>query len=329
MLAPYSQINTIKPGDLMIAAYRMLHRSHAPLAAMTAVMLALAAVSASALVLGDEVLAGQPIWAKPLKFSISFAAYGATLALLVGLLTRGRRVAWWAGSVLAVASVLEMVAIVGQVLRGRASHFNQQTPLDGAIYSAMGGLVAVIYLSTLVVGVLLLRAPVQDAALAWALRLGVVIAVLGLSVGFLMLMPTPEQAAALAAGAQVDAVGAHAVGVTDGGAGLPFVGWSTTGGDLRVGHFLGMHALQVLPLLALGLGSRGGSLDALTRLRIVQLAAAAYTGGVALTVWQALRGQPLTGPDSATLTAAAALLALTALGAAAIARTSGRQLAAS
>lgn len=306
----------------VLSTFRVVRGWHAPLAWMAVAMAGLAVVSATGWVLDDRTLVGQPIWTKPLKFALSFAVYALTLAWMTSLLGRWRRVGWWAGTVLVVASLAEMVIITAQVLRGRQSHFNIATDLDAALFNAMGALVAVIYVSTLVIGVVLLRNPSSDPAATWAVRLGVLIAVAGLSVGFLMLGQTPDQAAAAAAGAQPTLAGAHSVGVADGGAGLPLLGWSTTGGDLRVGHFLGMHALQALPLLAMALRTpRGRALGDPTRLRIVLVAAMAYAGLVAITVWQALRGQPLLAPDLATLAALAALALVTGLGAAVTART--------
>ena len=117
--------------------------------------------------------------------------------------------------------------------------------------------------------------------------------------------------------------GAHAVGVPDGGAGLPLTGWSTTGGDLRIGHFVGLHALQVLPLLALLFTRRRVAQRTATRLLLV--AAAAYAGLVVLLTAQALRGQALLHPDAGTLTAFAALVAGTALAVALVVRRPGRE----
>jgi hypothetical protein len=94
--------------------------------------------------------------------------------------------------------------------------------------------------------------------------------------------------------------GAHAVGVPDDGPGLPFLGWSTTGGDLRVPHFIGMHALQVLPLLALGLDALARRVPALTdpgtRFRVVAVAAGGYAVLLVLLTLQALAGIPVTEP---------------------------------
>jgi hypothetical protein len=66
--------------------------------------------------------------------------------------------------------------------------------------------------------------------------------------------PTPEQIETIRAGAASKAPGADSASVPDGGPGLPFLGWSTVGGDLRVPHFVGLDGLQVLTLLGWLLG---------------------------------------------------------------------------
>lgn len=42
----------------------------------------------------------------------------------------------------------------------------------------------------------------------------------------------------------------HTIGADDGGAGIPLISWSISHGDLRVAHFLGVHALQVIPFVS-------------------------------------------------------------------------------
>ena len=283
-------------------------------------MVALAVVCLAGLALDPRLLGGQPIWAKPLKFSISFVLYSATLAWMISLVAapRTRRWARRAGTVVAVAGTIEMVAIVGQVVRGRASHFNVATALDTAVWSVMGTTIVVLSLATAALGVLLLRERGLAVDTAWAVRLGLVVTLLGMAVAFLMTGPTGAQVAAAQSTGAMPTAGAHAVAVPDGGPGLPLVGWSTTGGDLRIAHFVGLHALQGLPLLVIALtllAARVPALrDARTRARLVGVAGAAWTGLTVLLTWQALRGQPLIAPDGATILAAAVLVVATAAG---------------
>jgi len=294
-----------------------LVRLHPPLMVTAAAMALLAVFAAGGLLLDERVLVGVPIWLKPLKFAISFAIYTVTFAWLISLLERRRRIGWWLGTVIAVAAVIELAGIAGQVVRGRQSHFNVATPLDLALFQVMGVTVLLLWLATAGIGILLWRQRIADRAAALAVRLGLVIALAGLSVGFLMLIPTPEQSAGIASGAPT-LVGAHNVGVADGGPGLPLVNWSTVGGDLRAGHFVGMHALQALPLLALGLTLAARRVRRLraerTRARLVVVAAGGYAGLTALLTWQALRGQSVVHPDALTIGVAAALLVATSAG---------------
>jgi hypothetical protein len=298
------------------ALIRRAVRWHPPMMMLTGAMLTLAAVSLVGLIADDRTVLGAPVWLKPLKFALSFVLYAVAMAWLILLMTRGRRVAWWAGTVAAVAATAEVALIAAQAARGRQSHFNNTTPLDEAIFQAMGATIGVFYVATLLIAVLLLIQRPGDPATTWALRLGLLIALVGMGFGVLMVLPTAEQ---LAEGSG-DIVGAHSVGVPDGGSGLPVTGWSTEGGDLRIPHFVGMHALQALPLLAFALTVLARRVpwlrDPIVRRRLVLVAAAGYAGLVALVAWQALRGQPLVAPDAATLAAAGLLAAVTAVGAA-------------
>lgn len=294
-----------------------LAQLHRPLIISAGLMALLAIGTATGLALDDRVLVGVPIWLKPFKFSVSIAIYATTIAWLLSLLTARTRLGWWLGTVIAGAMAVEMVIIVGQAARGHQSHFNNQTPLDATLYSVMGATIAIAWICTLVLAVLLLIQRLPDRANALAVRFGLLVGLGGMMVGFLMTLPTKAQLD-LPEGGQPTMIGAHSIGVQDGGPGLPLVNWSTTGGDLRAGHFIGMHALQALPLLGflLVLASRRFArlrLDGV-RSRIVIVAGVAYAGLTALLVWQALRGQSIAHPDTLTLTVAAGLLLATAAG---------------
>jgi hypothetical protein len=265
-------------------------RGHPGLYGLTLAMAALALVTAVLAVVDQRELLGAPLWFKPLKFSLSIMLYGAALAWMLSRLP-GRGM-WRAGWIITAGTALEMVIIVGQAARGVRSHFNDDSTFDVALYSIMGATIVVVWLATVAIALRFLRERSDDRVTSSAVRLGLLVGLAGMAVGFL-----------------IAANGGHAVGVPEGGPGLFLVGWSTTGGDLRIGHFVGMHALQLLPLLAAGLAALGpGRLDETARVRIVQVVAAGYAGLVVLVTWQALRGQPLLAPDAVTLAALGALL---------------------
>jgi hypothetical protein len=289
-------------------------RWHKPLLALTAVMAVLAAVAGVAIFADARVLTGVPIWLKPFKFSVSFAVYAFTLAWLLSLLPRRSRVAEWAGVLIVAVSLTETAIIVTQVIRGTTSHYNETTPFNAALWSAMGNAIALLFLAQLVIAVVVLRQRIADRSLAYAIRIGLGVSLLGMLAAVPMVTPAQDPGIE-------GIVGAHSVGVPDGGPGMPLTGWSTTGGDLRIGHFVGLHALQFFPLLGFLLARYlGRRLSEATRARLLLVAGGAYGVLVVLLTWQALRAQPLLRPDIVTLAAWAGLLAATAAGTALVLR---------
>ncbi|MFN7470836.1 MAG: hypothetical protein ACK5S9_04185 [Roseiflexaceae bacterium] len=237
-----------------------------------------------------------------MKFAISSAVYAGSIAWIATLLPTTSRWYKLAGWTIAVSLLIETSLITLQVARGTISHYNISTPLDTTIYSLMATFISMLATANIICLCVVFFHTAIPTIIRIACGWGLAIAVVGMVAGVLMtsVNVSPSQLHTM----QVDkkaptSYGAHSVGVDDGGPGLPFVGWSTVGGDLRVGHFVGLHGLQVLPVFASLLIS--GRLfrrnTPAQHQQLVQLVGIAYTAVTVLLIWQAWRGQSVLSPD--------------------------------
>jgi hypothetical protein len=278
-------------------AYLSLHRHHPLLAVVGLTHLAVAILLIVFLPFETRQVMGVNLWIKPLKFFLSSIIYLWTLALFVSYLRderprAARFVAWSA----AITIVIENVCITLQAARGTTSHFNLSSVFDGVVFSMMGNAIAVNTLTMVYLAWLYVRtSPTLPRAYLWGIRLGLWLFLVGSAVGGVMI-----------------GLHSHNVGVSMGGKGLPFTNWSTVGGDLRLAHFLGLHALQLIPLAGylIARAQPEGTLQlvstdatsvhttqsASTVRAVVYVAgvAIAYTGLIVLLYLQAMRGLPLT-----------------------------------
>ena len=269
-------------------------------------MVLLAVSSAVAAVVDPREVTGLNVWLKPLKFAISTAVYSVTLSWLIGQLHRLHRAGWIAGTIATVGLAIELVIITGFAAIGDTSHFNITTPLHTAAWSVMAASISVVWVMTLIVAIALFRNRLGDRARTLAIRAGALIAILGMGLAFLMTGPQGDQISDYNG-----IVGAHTVGVADGGPGLPLLGWSTVAGDLRIPHFIGMHALQVLPLFAIALELLARRVPQLVgvvvRSRLVLVATFTYLAVIALVTVQALSGESIVRPSAPFIVAGAVI----------------------
>ena len=209
-------------------------RRRDPLLFWTGVLLLpLVPLAAAVAPFDERLVTGINPWIKPIKFTVAGSVYLLTLAWFIADVPASGRARRRVSKVAAYSMLAELALVTTQAARGAASHFNDRAPFDAAVFGLMGLLIMA---NTVAVGYVTWRFWRADAPLPspylWGIRLGLLFFILAGLEGFAMVR-----------------LMSHSVGVADGGPGLPFLNWSTRGGDLRVAHFVGMHALQVLPLV--------------------------------------------------------------------------------
>jgi hypothetical protein len=290
-------------------------RWHRPLLVLGIACGVVALASLLAMPFDDRTILGESVWVKSFKFGFSFFTYCLSLAWLLAHMTRLRRTGWVFGTVFAVISAAEVGVIVAAAAMGTFSHFNASDDAFNQVVQGAFQFVPVMFLANVVIAVLVLFQRFGDRAVTAVIRWGLLLSSLGMFAAFFIVTVggQGERTQVDANGNEVPLNAGHGVGDLDGN-GMFLTGWSTTGGDMRVAHFIGLHGIQVLIGLAILLGflaaRRVWLSDDRVRAAVVRWSAAGYLGVFATAVWQAVRGQSFAAPDAASLAAYAASVLL-------------------
>ncbi len=233
----------------------------------------IATACAIAIAVDDQLFAGVSVWIKPAKFALSISIYFASLALFSERLGEAFFLTW-AGRVMSwlpvFCAAFEMIYIIVQAGQGQASHFNLSSNYHSIMYALMGfGAVTMVAICAWM-GIAILARHGWHDAMTLAISMGLILTFV-LGGGF---------------GGYLSGAGSHWVGgVANDAHGLPLVGWATAGGDLRVAHFWGIHAMQIVPAFVWPFRHKGWART------VVWIAAFAVTVISAATFWQAINGQ--------------------------------------
>lgn len=294
-------------------------RWHRPLVVLGIACGIIALASLAAIGFDDRTILGESVWAKAFKFGFSFSAYCLSLAWLLAHMTRLRRTGWVFGTIFAVISAAEVGVIVAAAAAGTFSHFNTSEGAFNEVVQLAFQFVPVMFLANAVIAVLVLFQRIGDKAVTAVIRWGLLLSTLGMFAAFFIVTVggQGERTAVDANGNEVPLNAGHGVGDLDGN-GMFLTGWSTTGGDMRVSHFIGLHGIQVLIGLAMLLGfvaaRRAWLRDERVRAAIVRWTALGYLGVFATAAWQAVRGQSFIAPDAASLAGYAGSILIAAAG---------------
>ncbi len=178
-------------------------------------------------------ISGVSRWLKPAKFYTTLCILVWTFAWLMHYLTNKKKVAIFTWFII-ITMAVENGLILLQAVRKTTSHFNISHYFDGIVFMIMGIFIGIFTLTVVFILIAFFQQKKIDISYAylWGIRCGL----------FIFLLASME-------GGYMISIMKHSIGGADGSPGLPLMNWSKQYGDLRIAHFLGIHALQLLPFL--------------------------------------------------------------------------------
>lgn len=177
---------------------------------------------------------GVNIWLKPIKFFISASITVWTFGWIMYLL-RSKTAILLSSWLMVISLFFENAIILLQAYRKVPSHFNDTTRFDAFMYQSMLLFIVLFTCTAIFVAIMFFyqKKIAVSQHFCWGIRMGML-----LFVAFTFI------------GAWMVHLGGHSIPAEANQTGIIFFNWSVKHGDLRIAHFFGLHALQIVPLVS-------------------------------------------------------------------------------
>lgn len=222
-----------------------------------------------------RLVGGDNPWIVPLKFEISVSVYALTIGWILQYvpIAKRRKIS----GTISLAMSLEIFFLNLQAARGVRAHFDLISNFDKFVFVVLSIFILLnTYMLIRLFIIYINKPPILPKPYLWSIQLGL----------FFLLLSS-------LIGAYISFQHGHTVGRNDGGPGLFFLNWSTVAGDLRVPHFVSLHAIQVLIPLGWYLSLPQRRLGENLAHKLVSLCSLFLFTVIFALLWQSIMGLPL------------------------------------